>query len=266
MIDKQCVTKHFGRNVGTYDEYAVVQKLMATKLGDLAKKQGDFKNILEIGCGTGYFTEILAKTFPQAQIISTDISQEMLNFTQNKLNKYKNITYKIADGENYRSDQKFDLIISNAVFQWFNDYNKAFSNFKDLLTSEGCLIYATFGEDTFWELNNSFKLAKEELDLTGSNNHGPQFISWQKLSKISSDLSLSISINEEKVQEFFPSVRAFLSSVKKVGANNATNSKNVLINRRLMLRMMEKYSRNHGVIGKIPATYHIIYGVHKLRA
>ena len=33
MINKQGVTKHFSRNVSTYDEYAVVQKLMASKLG-----------------------------------------------------------------------------------------------------------------------------------------------------------------------------------------------------------------------------------------
>ena len=266
MINKQQVTKHFGRNVATYDEYAVVQKLMATKLGDLAKKQGEFKNILEIGCGTGYFTEILAKLFPQAQILSTDISQEMINFTEEKLTEYKNITYKIADGENLKFEQKFDLIISNAAFQWFNDYSQAFSNFKDLLINEGFLIYATFGEDTFWELNNSFKLAKEELAINNYNSHGPQFISWQKLRKISTDLSLSIKIDEEKVQEFFPSVKAFLNSVKKVGANNATTGNKVLINRKLMTKMMEKYARNHGVIGKIPATYHIIYGVHKIRA
>ena len=111
MINKQGVTKHFSRNVSTYDEYAVVQKLMASKLGVLAQKQGDFKNILEIGCGTGFFTEILAKSFPQAKIRSTDISQEMLNFTQAKLSHYKNITYEQADGENYSSGEKFDLII-----------------------------------------------------------------------------------------------------------------------------------------------------------
>ena len=266
MINKQGVTKHFSRNVSTYDEYAVVQKLMASKLGALAQKQGDFKNILEIGCGTGFFTEILAKSFPQAKIRSTDISQEMLNFTQAKLSHYKNITYEQADGENYSSGEKFDLIISNAVFQWFNDYYHAFSKFKDLLTPEGCLVYATFGEDTFWELNNSFNLAKEELALTNTNSHGPAFISWQNLRKISNALNFSVSVTEEKVQEFFPNVKAFLSSVKKVGANNANNSNKVLVNRKFVLKMMEKYARNHGIIGKIPATYHIIYAVHKVRA
>lgn len=102
--------------------------------------------------------------------------------------------------------------------------------------------------------------------MTNTNSHGPAFISWQNLRKISNALNFSVSVTEEKVQEFFPNVKAFLSSVKKVGANNANNSNKVLINRKLMLKMMEKYARNHGIIGKIPATYHIIYAVHKVRA
>ena len=99
MLDKQQVKLHFSRNAQSYDNYAVVQKKMATKLAKLLEANN--KNpqaILEIGCGTGNYTQILAEKYPQAQILATDISAEMLAITKYKLAAYPNISYQLADG------------------------------------------------------------------------------------------------------------------------------------------------------------------------
>ncbi len=95
---------------------------MATKLAKLLEANN--KNpqaILEIGCGTGNYTQILAEKYPQAQILATDISAEMLAITKHKLAAYPNISYQLADGEKIELGGRFDLITSNAVFQWFAD-------------------------------------------------------------------------------------------------------------------------------------------------
>ena len=263
MINKELVSQHFGKNAGTYDTYAVVQKAMGHTLGELVKKQGTFESILEIGCGTGYFTQILATLFPQAQIVATDISPAMLETAKKKLCNYPNICYKVEDGENLQLKESFQLVVSNAVFQWFSDYRQAFIAINNRLMPGGCLAYATFGEDTFCELHRSFAAARSVLGLEQPSCHGPQFISLEELRAIGRELDFFMDGFEERVQEYFPTVADFLTSVKKIGANNAASSERMTVNRKLLMSMMESYEKTYRKQQQIPATYHIIYGMHK---
>jgi len=263
MIDKQQIECHFGRMAKQYDEYAVVQKKMAEYLQDLVVESGPFETILEIGCGTGFFTKKLAKLYPSAQITASDISLKMLQAAKENLVDFSNIQYILADGENLDMKKKFDLIVSNAAFQWFNDYNSAFKQLTDRLKPGGCLIYATFGKQTFYELKQSFSSAKKVLNLEKSGQHGPDFISLEQLSTISKDLDMQAEFKEENMVEKFSSVKEFLLSVKKIGANNAVKEGKAFVNRSLILRMITEYEQQFLRRGRVPATYHVIYGKHR---
>ncbi|MFZ3373096.1 MAG: methyltransferase domain-containing protein, partial [Desulfitobacteriaceae bacterium] len=159
-VYKAQVLKNFGQNAVTYDQYAVVQKEMAKELfGKIIKMECCFQNILEIGCGTGFLTELLAREYPNAQIITTDIAPEMIAIASKKLTAYANIQYFVADGENLSTvDQvsfgklPFDLIVSNVVFQWFVEYAAAFTQYHSYLEPGGYLIFSTLGVGTFKEL------------------------------------------------------------------------------------------------------------------
>ena len=57
QINPKLIKKQFEKSLNTYSQNAVVQKVMAEKLVDnLQKIRVDFENILELGCGTGIFT------------------------------------------------------------------------------------------------------------------------------------------------------------------------------------------------------------------
>ena len=100
-INKAQVQKNFSQNAITYDQYAVVQKEMARELIEKIRSTGvHFRNILEIGCGTGFLTELLARDYPLAQITATDIAPEMIFVAREKLAAFSNINYFVADGEN----------------------------------------------------------------------------------------------------------------------------------------------------------------------
>ena len=72
MIDKQQVKFHFSKNASNYNQYANVQRNMKDTLIKFMlqnnKSTIKIKNILEIGCGTGYLTHALTETFPNAHI------------------------------------------------------------------------------------------------------------------------------------------------------------------------------------------------------
>ena len=71
--------------------------------------------ILEIGCGTGALFDHLG--FNQcARYVGVDVSESMINeFKQN----FPDVNVRVADGESYFDDLKYDLIFSNGVIQHF---------------------------------------------------------------------------------------------------------------------------------------------------
>ena len=158
MLNKNIVENHFSRAAKTYEDNAIIQKELAVNLIKKAKNSGrDFSRILEIGCGTGYLTRLLSIAFPKAKIFATDISPLMLVQAEKRHPPCQNKPeFFQQDGENLSVTGTFDLIISNAAFQWFTDYDKAFSGFASRLASEGLLLYSTFGPATFNELHTAF--------------------------------------------------------------------------------------------------------------
>lgn len=263
MIDKQQVSRHFGRKAQSYDDYAVVQKQMAYRLQQLVQAAGEFEHILEIGCGTGFFTRLLAETYPKAKILATDIAPDMLKTAAVNLRSFSTIQYQQGDGENLQLTEKFDLIVSNAAFQWFHDYKRAFMQFDTLLLPGGYLLYTTFGEKTFYELHHSFEAARKLLGMEAVTHHGPKFIELESLKKIAWELQFSVDCREIYQEEYFPDVKTFLNTVKKIGANNAVRGENMMVSKKLLLTMMMQYERIFGCQARIPVTYHVIYGSHK---
>src|SRR5260221_4596361 len=69
------------------------------------------KNILDVGCGTGYLSNELKKMFPMAEVIAIDISQNAISIAKKQ---YSNIIFKTADAENILpfKNAQFDLVMS----------------------------------------------------------------------------------------------------------------------------------------------------------
>lgn len=260
MINKDQVIRRFGKMSNSYDEFAKVQKKMAVALSNLAKAAGNYTKILEIGCGTGYFTRFIASLFPSATILATDIAPGMLAAAQANLVEFENVRYALEDGENLQTSETFDLIISNAAFQWFNNYSRAYGDFYDHLRPGGHLIYATFGPNTLHELHSSFDIAGKISGLPSGARHGQSFASSAALHTLMTDLGyIKVSHTEEYFREYFPAVKDFLASIKKIGANNAS-FKQPVVSRQLMFSMMHFYEQNFRENGQVYATYQVIYG------
>ena len=123
MIDKQQVKLHFSKNASNYDEYAHIQKKMSDILIEFLlqsnKDATKIKNILEIGCGTGYLTRALTELFPSAHITAVDIAPGMITEIKPKL-KNNSVDFICGDIEEMDLNTTYDIIISNATFQWFN--------------------------------------------------------------------------------------------------------------------------------------------------
>ena len=73
------------------------------------------KRIIDLGCGPGNSTVVLAERFPEAKIMGIDSSTDMLEKARQAL---PNVEFKEADLKAYEPDDSADLFFSNAVFHW----------------------------------------------------------------------------------------------------------------------------------------------------
>ncbi|WP_158816821.1 trans-aconitate 2-methyltransferase [Methylocapsa sp. S129] len=73
------------------------------------------ERIVDLGCGPGNSTELLAKRFPRADILGLDTSDDMLTKARARLPR---VTFEKADVAHWRGAEPLDLIYANAVLQW----------------------------------------------------------------------------------------------------------------------------------------------------
>ena len=95
-----------------------------------------FKNVLELGCGTGKNTEWLLNK--AERIIGLDFSQEMLNKAEEKITD-KRVTFKKSDlTKDWKIENNFaDLITSSLTLEHIKNLNHIFSQANQKLNKNG---------------------------------------------------------------------------------------------------------------------------------
>ena len=149
-MNKDLIQKRFAKHLETYNENAKVQKKMAQKLISLLDKK-KFESILEIGCGTGLLTELINQNITFSSYKANDIVKDCSNFIK-EINP--NIDFVAGDIEEFieTSEEKYDLIISNAAFQWVDNLESFIKKLTQKLRPNGVLLFSTFGKENFREI------------------------------------------------------------------------------------------------------------------
>lgn len=97
-------------------------------------------NILDIGCGTGNYSKLLAN-MTDNPIYCMDISEQMLSYVK-KCNKLRPIN-RDCNADFYIEDVKFGYIFCINMLHYINDINKFFSCAKKMLINRGKILVAT---------------------------------------------------------------------------------------------------------------------------
>ncbi len=103
----------------------------------LQPKQGE--EILDLGCGTGDLTEEIAKS--GAVVTGIDASSEMIKKARAK---FPGLNIQVADAEDYRREEKFDAVFSNAALHWITQAEKVVETIEQILKPNGRFV-AEFG-------------------------------------------------------------------------------------------------------------------------
>lgn len=122
-------------NPEVYNQFKDVRYLPFFDLMNLISSDG-LKKAIDIGCGTGEQTHILSEKFLDTEFLGIDSSAEMLAKSESFGNKCLRFEQKTVE-ELYDSNDKWDLIFSNAALQWSDDHEKLFPKLLSLLSENG---------------------------------------------------------------------------------------------------------------------------------
>lgn len=99
MKEIEDLKRYYSNRAKEYDETAGYEDPVAEKIRKEIKlrHQKYFKehDILEIACGTGFWTEVIAET--ANSVLAIDISKKMISIAKKRLTKYKDVGFKIVD-------------------------------------------------------------------------------------------------------------------------------------------------------------------------
>jgi len=102
----------------------------------LSRVVGDPRRIVDLGCGPGTSTRMLADRFPKARITGVDLSVSMLAVAAKRA---PSAAFVCADINSWRPEAPFDLIFADSVLQWLGDHERLFANLMHWLAPGGVL-------------------------------------------------------------------------------------------------------------------------------
>lgn len=275
-VDRHAARRHFARAASTYDEAAVLQREIGTRMAQrLDVVRLEPAAILDAGCGTGAALAEFAVRYPAARRVALDIALPMLEAARARTKERRRTLERLLAPFAMRARNaepafvggdiaalpfragSFDLVWSNLALQWVNDLPAAFAEMHRVLTVGGLLSFTTFGPDTLREVRAAFA----EVD---ARPHVARFVDMHDVGDLLVAAGFADPVmHMELLTLTYADATALVRDLKALGATNAAQGRaRGLMGRCRWARALAALERTRrvGDDGRLPATFEVIYG------
>ena len=246
------IAKSFDLATKSYDISARLQRFSGKHLMPYLPNRHDL-TVIDLGCGTGFFTELLASTYQR--VIGVDISANMLSYTK----QHRSDDIQLVAGDAVKlpfQDNSIDCIYSNLVIQWCNPLDNAITEIFRVLKPGGLFIFTTLIDGTLHELKSSWRQVDDD-------KHVIDFYNDEQLKQLINEGPVEILAHGIKdVVLEYENVFHLAKELKGLGANHVPNKKNKgLAGKEKWMQMMKAYEDFVEPSGIYPATYKVFFGL-----
>lgn len=97
--------------------------------------------VLDLSCGAGWATRLLAKSVPRGSVIGVDLSDQMIVHARESSKEFSNIEYRVGSAEQIPAeDNSFDKVLSVEAFYYYPDQDRALDELRRVLKPGGNLF------------------------------------------------------------------------------------------------------------------------------
>lgn len=254
-LAKKDVADSFGRAARQYDSVAGLQRDVGAKLlGSLDALPDATTTILDLGCGTGYFSADLRSLYPHAKYLGLDLALGMVEYARDRYPDAGDWLVGDAEALPLAADS-VDLVFSSLAVQWCYRPQHLFAELARVLRPGGRCVFTSLGPHTLCELRNAWA-------AVDAHQHVNTFLPCAELESAAGAVpGLRLDLHSEQFRMEYDRVRDLLAELKTLGAHNMNQDRPAgLTSRRALQGMLQAYEayRDEGVL---PATYDVIFGV-----
>lgn len=254
------IAARFSAAAPTYHGLALIQSKAARRLMEFVGQGPTSGSILEIGCGTGILTALLARAYPASRIVAVDISPAMIAEARQNLARNKMIAWIVADARALSATTKYPLIVSNCALHWIRPLAAILKKLAGCLTRDGRLAFAMMTAGTLAELHASRQRVAP---------HKPAGIILPAADEIKNALAGSglrrLAAGTETLRQKYDSAEEMLRQLHDQGltGGNFQANKNPLLTRAEIGQLLADYTAHYTSARQVYAGYQIFYGLAK---
>ncbi len=251
--DKTPIAEAFSRAAKTYDQHAAFQRDVGERLLEYFPLDLSNKTVIDLGCGTGYFSQELLKR--GAKVICCDLSGQMLASAQQRCGD-DGVSYLQADAESLPLiDNSVDLVFSSLALQWCEDLSLPLREVSRVTKPGGQAYVSTLLEGSLCEL----KQAWGKID---SHQHVNDFASINQIKvALAQSGCTTHQLDLPAITVWYNSAFALMRDLKGIGATYVHGRAQGLTSRRSLLGVEREYQVFRNRQGLLPATYQVCLGV-----
>jgi len=248
MFPQQQVAQQFNKAASTYDQAAIMQQ----EVGQRVIERLDFirvkpNQILDLGAGSGYCTQLLRLRYPKATVHALDIANKSLALQHG--------SRVCADAHLLPfADNSVEFVFSNMMIHWCENIADVMLEVQRVLKPEGLFLFTTLGPDSLTELRQSWLEVDEHIrvhEYIDMHHVGDALLQSGFADPVMDSEMLTIE---------YERVATLLKDLKNLGVTNmATERQRGLLGKKKYQRFINAYEK-FKEDDIYPVSYEVVYG------